>query len=50
MQSQGNVEDPVDREASTEGNPEVWRLLPLNESVGSMGGRLIEQREGEAGS
>lgn len=46
MQSQG-----PGRQRSTHGkNPEVWRLLPLNESVGSMGGRLIEQREGEVGS
>ena len=50
MQSQGNVEDQVDKEVPTGGNPEVWRLLPPKKSVGIMGGRLIEKREGAAGS
>lgn len=43
MQSQGNVENQVDRDVPT------W-ILPPKESVGSMGGRLTEQREWVAGS
>lgn len=50
MQSQGNVEDQIDKEVPTGGNSQVWSLLPPKKSVGIMGGRLIEKREGAAGS
>lgn len=50
MQSQGNVEDQVDREAPRGGNPQVWRFPPPKKSVSSMGGRLIEKGEEAAGS